>query len=104
MEIINDGFRGIIMEMDSKQKLAVYLLMDCNMEIITPHDPGVDNENYLRITEYLDVEFTPIDDAELVNKQIAGIDKQIKDTQVAAQMKVNMLTAMKNDLLALPEL
>ena len=58
--------------------------------------------DYVRLTEYVDVDFhrLPYGDAE--KAEIAIIDKQIKSEQAESEVKIGRLNQRKAELLALP--
>jgi len=60
------------------------------------------DDDYIQMTEIIEVEFTALKDVDVVEKQIAVIDKQIKAFKAASQVKLNQMEQAKQELLALP--
>ena len=63
-----------------------------------------DIDDYIRISEYIDVEFTEINREEIVSAEISVIDKKIKSVNLAANQKVSELERIKAELLAIPDM
>ena len=60
--------------------------------------------NYVRLSEYVEVDFPTLDIGDIINGQVEVIDAQIKTEQVAAEIKLNELKQRRDELLALPNL
>ena len=63
-----------------------------------------EEETYIRISEYVDVDFPMIDTAEQVKSELAVLDMQEKKIMAAAASKIEEIHKRKKDLLALPYL
>ena len=76
------------------------------LDFLTIHDWDDDclPDNYIRVSEHLDIEFVAYNNYELVKKEIAMIDEQIQTVQAAAHIKTSELEQRKAELLALPDL
>lgn len=61
-------------------------------------------DHYVRVSEFVEVEFTPLDKRETVKAEVAFIDNQIGQVNAAAQVKLNELNQRKSELLALEDL
>jgi hypothetical protein len=66
----------------------------------TYEDPD-DREDYIRVSDVVDVDFPDRANSEIVAKELGCIDKQIKTVQVAAEVKLNELKQRRDELLAL---
>lgn len=58
---------------------------------------------YTRVSEYVDIEFAPLAHEEIVNKQIAILEKMKKEVYVSAQDKIYEIDQRISELLALPQ-
>ncbi len=67
------------------------------------HDDGSDPHagSYVRITDYIDVNFPPRAPAEIVPAQLAAIDKAEQDARAELQLKLNVLAERRANILAL---
>lgn len=59
------------------------------------------NTGYVRISEYVDVEFPPLPKEDVLKNQIACIDKQIDAIKAESIKEINDLQQKKQELLAL---
>ena len=57
---------------------------------------------YVRLTEFVEVDFPPLADATVIARQVEMIDRQISKVRVAAADEVARLEQRKAELLALP--
>jgi len=74
-------------------------------DYITVSAEGLDGaDEYIRVSEYIDVDFVERDPRETIEQEVDTIDKQIQTVQAAAQVKLNELEQRKNDLLALEDM
>ena len=65
-------------------------------------EEGLDgNEEYVRVSEYIDVEFPPRQQAEVVAEQVAAIDIETEKLKDEFSARLNALGARKQELLAL---
>ena len=67
------------------------------------HDDGSDPHlgSYVRITEYVDVDFPPRAPEEIVPAQLAAIDRAEQDARAKFQLQLNELAERRAKLLAL---
>ena len=67
------------------------------------HDNGSDPHlgSYIRITEYVDVDFPPRAPEEIVPAQLAAIDKAEKEARAEFQLKLNAFAEARANALAL---
>jgi hypothetical protein len=59
------------------------------------------SDNYVRITDYLEVEFKPLPASVLVGKQLAAIDQEEARIRNEFQSKLDELNNMRGELRAL---
>ena len=64
-------------------------------------DRMLDDDDYIQITEIIEVEFQPLKDVDVVGKQVAAIDRKIKEFKAATQVKLNQMEQAKQELLSL---
>jgi hypothetical protein len=57
--------------------------------------------SYVRLSEWVEVEFTKLPYGEAEKKEIESIDKQIETVMAVSEKKINELKQKKDDLLAL---
>jgi len=86
-----------------KIKLAVFKDGDRGRVMdITEHGSWILNDDdYIQITEIIEVEFQPLKDVDVVGKQVAAIDRKIKEFKAATQVKLNQMEQAKQELLSL---
>ena len=67
------------------------------------HDDGSDPhlDSYVRITDYVDVDFPPRAPEEIVPAQLAAIDKAEKEARAEFQLKLNAFAEARANALAL---
>ncbi|MEE9193109.1 MAG: hypothetical protein V3U21_01105 [Thermodesulfobacteriota bacterium] len=83
-------------------KVAIFKSIEYGHE--SANDDGLEDvEGYLRITEYIDVEFVPIDRSEIVTKEISILKEVKKKIQAETELKLVEVDRKIGDLLALPE-
>jgi hypothetical protein len=58
-------------------------------------------DDYIRVSEVVDVDFPERSHDEVVAQELSSIDNQIKTVQVAAEVKLNELKQRRDELLAL---
>ena len=85
-------------------RIARFKNIELNFEIICDWREEAHGGDYIRISEYIDVEFVEKNREEVVKREIDHIDKQIQTIRSAAQIKTNDLEQRKAELLALPDL
>lgn len=79
-------------------KIARYKVLSCN--IVTTHEVSdyiERSDDHVRLTEIVDVEFTPLSDPELIKDQVDSTDKAIE----RAEAKMADLKRHKETLLAI---
>lgn len=59
------------------------------------------NAEYIRISEYVDVEFQPISDEPVVNNHVRALKSMKTEIQAATQVKLNSIDEKIGKLLAL---
>jgi hypothetical protein len=59
------------------------------------------NSDIVRISEWLEVEFTPLENTDIVQAQVACIDEQIEKIKESFGKEISQLQAKKQELLAL---
>jgi peroxiredoxin family protein len=86
-----------------KMKVAVFEYASgdllSGMRTVSHHD--MSGLNAIRITEWQEVEFTPIPADQVVPEMVAAIDKEIDEINQETIAKVNKLKSQKSELLAL---
>jgi len=84
-------------------KVALFKNIELDVECVSNDSlDGIDQ--YLRLSEYVDVEFVMLKDDELVKKQVDHINNQIEALKNDMTNKINLLESRKQELLALPDL
>jgi len=58
--------------------------------------------DFIRISEYLDVDFVMLPDKDVVGKQVAALEQEKQDIQANTQLKLNTIDQKIGELLALP--
>lgn len=61
-------------------------------------------DGYVRVSEWTDIEFTPINHQSVVDQKIAIIDAEIQDARAKFQVTLNGLEQRKAELLAIPDM
>ena len=82
-----------------KEKLAAFIA-SYGTTIITIEWAENDSD-YTRISEYVEVEFPPLANEEVLKNQIATIDKKIETVKQESIDLINQLQQKKQELLAL---
>ncbi len=87
-----------------KVKLAIYksinnggCLSFCNADIFDRFD------DYIKLSETVEVDFPDLPKEEVNSKEIAIIDKAIQNEMAKSESRLNQLKQRKQELLALPE-
>ena len=57
--------------------------------------------DYVRISEYVDVEFPPLENSEIVNNEIASLKESKKQIQAETEAKIGVIDRRIGDLLSL---
>lgn len=85
-------------------KIAIFKRTgECSFESVST-DELEGCENYVRITEYVDVEFPKLKGREIVEKQLAAIDRTEKELRNKFQSALNNIERERAELMALPNL
>jgi len=83
-------------------KLAQYECIQHGYTTFDDADSWIEeHEGYVRITEPVEVEFTPCDRVTVTEQQVAALDSMIEAIRAAAGVKVNEIKDRKAKLLAL---
>ena len=83
-------------------KVAIFKNMGLGFESVAEKTlEGADD--YVRITEYVDVKFTPLKNADVANSQIALLNAAKKKIQAETEIKLGELDHRIGELLALPQ-
>ena len=64
-------------------------------------DWAENDQNYTRISDYVEVEFPPLENEEVLKNQIATIDRKIETVKQESIDLINQLQQKKQELLAL---
>ncbi len=59
-------------------------------------------EGYIRISEWVDVDFPPLPTGDVVPRQLAAIDAEIAEVIDESEKRLSKLNRRKADLMALP--
>jgi len=60
-----------------------------------------ENQGYVQITEFVEIDFPDLAKDAIVNNQIVVLDKEINRVMAETEVKVNKLKARKQELLAI---
>lgn len=86
-------------------EVALYKNLNYNYELVADlKDKYDDKDDYVRISDIVEIRFDLLNDAEITKKHVSMIDKQIKTVQAAAESKLNELKQKRDELLALPDM
>lgn len=84
-------------------KLAIFKNIACNFE--TTCEPNMEGHgDYVRLTEYVDVEFQRIKGDEVIEQQINILNRAETDLRNKFQEALNKIDRQRAELLALPNL
>jgi hypothetical protein len=84
-------------------KIAMYKIISCNLDVPREfNEYNENNDDLVRLTETVEVDFKPLQDEEVIKNQVDFLDNSIKQVQAAAESKINELKQKKQELLALP--
>ena len=84
-------------------KVALFKGIDLHCSAFVSQECMENVNGYTRVSEYVDIEFAPLTNEEIVNKQIAVLEKMKKEVYVSAQDKINGIDQRISELLALPQ-
>lgn len=87
-----------------KQRIAVFQNVKFNYDHTTTVDMAKDDPEYVRITEWVEVEFPDIKKEEIIKDMVSSLDKQIEVERAESHSRVNRLLNKRQELLALPQL
>ena len=85
-------------------KYAIYYNSKHDFETIDKINNALEEcEDYIRLTEPMEINFTYLNQVDINNEKIKRIDKEIKKVYIAAETQVKNLEDIKQKLLALPQ-
>lgn len=91
------------MKLKGKTKLAVYKGTDSwSSEFISEIEFGPDSE-YIRQSEFLEVEFVPRNQTDMINDEVKSLERQIDNIKSKALDNISELNTRKEELLALTQ-
>lgn len=81
-------------------KIAKFKSLDCGYE--TVHTNGLDgSDSYVRISEYVDVEFPPLPNDELIQGAVVALDRKREQVSEEFTRKLADIDRQKSELLAI---
>jgi hypothetical protein len=78
--------------MERTMRLAIFKNIACNFETVAEKNMEA-CEDYLRISEYVDVDFPPREDSEIVNNEIASLEEDMNQLK----RKIGELLALTHE-------
>jgi len=93
--------------MSEKMKLKLILMKNVKYNYPTvaiaegDNDLGAYDDEYVRLSEVINVEFTELDSKTVVDSQVAAIEKQITKVRADAEAAITALDGRKQELLAI---
>ena len=90
-----------IKDEDLTQSVAIYALKYGTLVISEVDDYSEMNADKVRLTERLEVTFTPLEDEEVLAAQVQFIDNEIEKTRAELTRKIEDLKDQKQRLLAI---
>lgn len=85
-------------------KLALYKnVMSSTVELIFEELDGEYLDDYVRISEFGDVDLPPLDNEKIVKEQVSKLREEKKRVQAETQMNLNIIDRKISRLLSLPE-
>ncbi len=81
-------------------RLAKYKNIRVDYEVITD-DWCAEHRDYVRLTEFVDIEFPPLPEDAVITQEVAVLDRQIAAIQEQAMVEIQQLAQRKQELLAL---
>lgn len=85
-----------------KAKVAIFKNVEYGYESVC-EDSFETMNDYVRTTEYVEIEFTRLGSDELVKKEIATLESAKKKIQAETEVKLGEIDRRIGDLLALPQ-
>ncbi len=83
-------------------KIAMYETISGSAFPLEVTDYIEGNDEYIRISEIIEINFKDLPDKDVMNNKIKSIDKKINETLAEHNIEINNLKDIKNKLLALP--
>ncbi len=83
-------------------KIAMYETISGSAFPLEVTDYIEGNDEYIRISEIIEINFKDLPDKDVMNNKIKSIDKKINETLAEHNIRINNLKDIKNKLLALP--
>lgn len=90
------------MKDEMKKEIALYQTEYDSVIILKVNDWNEDNLDMVRITQPMNVQFTPRKQDEIVPAQIKVLEEKIKKTRAESEAQVTNLKRRIGELLALP--
>lgn len=84
-----------------KQRLALFKSMEHGVEITGDRNTEKYSQNYVRISEYVDVEFPPLQDEHVVRQQVEKLDAIADRITDDYRNKIAEIQERKSKLLAI---
>ena len=82
-----------------KKKIAIFRDTDCHFN--TPCDTSCVPKEYVRITDWVEIDFKERDKDELIIDEVNSINKKINKIKEETIKKIEVLSTRKEELLAL---
>jgi hypothetical protein len=83
-------------------KIAIFKNIEYEFESVSG-ESSEGREGYVRITEYIDVEFERLEDKEIVEKQVDCLREVKKKIQAETEVKIGEVDRRIGELLSLPQ-
>jgi len=84
-------------------KLALYRNVTASSELVFEDLDDKYLTDYVRISEFIDVDFPPLDNEKIVKKQVSKLREEKKRVQAETQLELNVIDRKISKLLSLPE-
>lgn len=84
-------------------KIAINTLFGGAPRVSEWHDFMDNDDDYIRLSEIVDVEFVDLPKEEVVPKQVKQIDEKISEARAKFQTAINLLEEQKSKLLAITQ-
>lgn len=81
-------------------------MMSCDVEVFREFNEDWnydDDSDLIRLTEWIDVDFKPLADDDVIKKQVDNIDNQINNVMAVSEAKITELNGKKAELLAITD-
>jgi len=88
---------------DFTQNVALYMSSCGSITARQPSEYWDNHANYVRVSESIDVTFTPLSDEVVLKSRVDSIDAQITQTRAKMTLRIADLTDQKNRLLAIED-